>query len=138
MTEQQYRAEQCINTEPHEPHTFRGQYRGVYITETFQCNGIERPVPTTDEHVDGNMLNLGYYRTKVECSCGGSWWFGGHEGDPTYDEAKAQHVRPAPPPTRDQIAEVMQRADQTARWGENRYEVQADAVLALLQKGGER
>ncbi|PZE33974.1 hypothetical protein DEJ21_14085 [Curtobacterium sp. MCSS17_006] len=45
---------------------------------------------------------------------------------------------PSSLPTREQIAEVIQRADQTARWGENRYEVQADAVLALLQKGADR
>lgn len=55
MTEtQQYRVHACSNNGRHEPHEFRGTYRkpslpGVEITETFQCEGIERPAPTTEQ-----------------------------------------------------------------------------------------
>jgi hypothetical protein len=113
---------------------------------------IERPMPTTVEHKAVNTLNLGYYRTKVECSCGGSWWFGEHEGDPTHDEAKTAHLQPSPhPPTREQIAEAIEQDQRVQTWhtiwayvckhqpqpvGDERTAEQY--VLALLQNGADR
>ena len=36
-------------------------------------------------------LNLGYYRTFVECSCGTGIWYGDHEGDPAWVDRWALH-----------------------------------------------
>jgi len=44
-----------------------------------------------------DSLNLGYYRTFIECSCGAGWWYGAHEGDPSasdrWDIHRAQAIR---------------------------------------------
>lgn len=38
-----------------------------------------------------DSLNLGYYRTFVECSCGTGFWYGDHQGDPAYVDRWALH-----------------------------------------------
>lgn len=116
--------------------------------ETDYLVRIERPVPTADEHEPIDTLNLGYYRTRVQCSCGRSWWFGEHEGDPTHDEAKIEHEQPSPhPPTREQIALAIAFATDgmtEKAWANASQDycdemlAGADAVLALIQNGADR
>lgn len=38
-----------------------------------------------------DSLNLGYYRTFVECSCGTGFWYGDHQGDPAFVDRWALH-----------------------------------------------
>lgn len=118
MSEQQYRVHACNNTEPHEAHEFRGTYRkpslpGVEITETFQCEGIERPEPTTDRP----DLTRDQFTN-----------------DESYYLATGQHPSL---PTREQIAELIALH---YGWGEADEEDReaGDAVLALIQKGADR
>lgn len=153
MTEQQYRVHACDSTEPHEAHQFRGTYQkrslpGVEITETFQCEGIERPVPTTDEQprtgvstdrlrdmadlLDG-LLNRATLRQAAD----------------ELDRLRSQHPSV---PTHEQIAEAIaeSRRDRNdanpkaSHWPKmleyikNEYRADADAVLALIQKGTDR
>ncbi|BDZ52409.1 hypothetical protein GCM10025867_46500 (plasmid) [Frondihabitans sucicola] len=59
---------------------------------------VDQVLVGNPEHVAVNTLNLGYYRTQVECSCGTSWWYGIHEGDPEYDRAKRAHEAGGPAP----------------------------------------
>lgn len=56
-------------------------------------DGVDRTVV----HITLDTRNLGYYRTQVDCSCGTPWWFGGHDGDPSHDDAKASHLAGATP-----------------------------------------
>ena len=50
-------------------------------------------VAALDQHWLGHglSLNLGYYRTFIECSCGAGWWFGDHDGDPHSEDRWAIH-----------------------------------------------
>lgn len=50
-------------------------------------------------HITVGTRNLGYYRTQVDCSCGTPWWFGDHDGDPSHDAARAEHLSAAQPIT---------------------------------------
>lgn len=40
--------------------------------------------------LDGHQImesdNIGYYRSRLHCSCAAEWWAGSHEGDPSYDD----------------------------------------------------
>ena len=35
--------------------------------------------------------NLGYYRSEYKCTCGGTFWHGDHEEDPSFNQALAAH-----------------------------------------------
>lgn len=152
MTEQQYRVHACNNTEPHEAHEFRGTYRkpslpGVEITETFQCEGIEHPVPTTDDpdEFGSDELATAYLAwrdrgpgrdcERVPVAFEAGW------------DAHATSVSTSLP-TRVQIAETLYRQQQrpTVRivwselpeWVQSVYFEMADALLALIQNGADR
>jgi hypothetical protein len=36
--------------------------------------------------------NLGYYRSRLHCSCAAEWWAGSHQGDPSYEDMWAIHL----------------------------------------------
>ena len=76
------------------------------ITEQDRLDAMENIRHARDEHpielaiiaaldmhwlVHGLSINLGYYRTFIECSCGAGWWFGDHRGDPTGEDRWAIH-----------------------------------------------
>ncbi|PZF11782.1 hypothetical protein [Curtobacterium sp. MCLR17_034] len=130
MTEtQQYRvvADRDKGDDPHINYAQDGDLLAFRKGREFEPDylvRIERPVPT--EHCLSTAQHDGHEWAAHEGQPGTGYWC------PGFDAAEDH------PPTREQIAEVMQRADQTARWGENRYEVQADAVLALFQNGADR
>lgn len=35
--------------------------------------------------------NLGYYRTEVDCTCGATLWYGGHDEDPDWVDVWDEH-----------------------------------------------
>jgi hypothetical protein len=57
-----------------------------YTAELAVIDALEQHWPMWD-----GSLNLGYYRTFVECSCGTGIWYGEHRGDPTWADRWALH-----------------------------------------------
>ena len=57
-----------------------------YATELAIIDALDQHRPMWDE-----SLNLGYYRTFVECSCGTGIWYGYHQGDPAWTDRWALH-----------------------------------------------
>lgn len=95
--------------------------------------------------------NLGYYRTEVACSCGGTFWFGAHAGDPSATDAWGGHLADAllasgvvrVLPDEETVAQTIQDAfDQASMAGVadrrvpgGRERAAARAVLALFEGG---
>ena len=57
-----------------------------YAAELAIIDALDQHRPLWDE-----SLNLGYYRTFVECSCGTGIWYGDHQGDPAWNDRWALH-----------------------------------------------
>lgn len=107
---------------------------------------IERPVPETDGTQTPELVTLHLYRD----TCGGGFFIAARELDHTLHQhvqelvIRRDRLPASQPPTREQIAEALYyRRHPYPTWEEmgvnqNRWLLDADAVLDLLQKEADR